>query len=372
MNILHICNDYSGSRVHQNLYLALDNLNIKQVVFCPIRYSTVPLKNEALYQNSKIVFSKKTSKSHRVLFKSKIKFLYKDILNKIDPSKITLSHATTLFSDGAIALQLYKDFNIPYVVAVRGTDVNLFIKYRLDLHALGKEIIANAKRVVFISDSLSQNFNNSSFAKNIKSHMNSNQIIIPNGIDTFWLKNLNPKSTKNSAKRFLYIGKFVYNKNTLRLIQAFLNLNKKYDDIVLTLVGKGGKEEEKIRTLSEKYPKKIKLLGPIYDKKELLKVYRENDILTMPSISETFGLVYIEALIQGLPVLYAKGQGIDGTFKHNIGTAVDPKSTESIRKGMEDLMQNYDNKQIEKIDFTPFNWDNIAKKYARIYAHCGL
>jgi len=44
----------------------------------------------------------------------------------------------------------------------------------------------------------------------------------------------------------------------------------------------------------------------------------------MPSITETFGLVYAEALSQGLPVLYTRGQGFDRQFEEGeVGYAVD-------------------------------------------------
>ena len=38
----------------------------------------------------------------------------------------------------------------------------------------------------------------------------------------------------------------------------------------------------------------------------------------MPSITETFGLVYGEALSQGLLIIYTKGQGFDGQIKEKL------------------------------------------------------
>ena len=51
----------------------------------------------------------------------------------------------------------------------------------------------------------------------------------------------------------------------------------------------------------------------------------------MPSSNETFGLVFIEALSQSLPIIYTKGEGIDGYFKDDfIGKAVNSKDNQSI------------------------------------------
>lgn len=49
-------------------------------------------------------------------------------------------------------------------------------------------------------------------------------------------------------------------------------------------------------------------------KKQLREAFSISDIFVMPSKPETFGLVYVEALSQGLPILYAKGEGFDGYF----------------------------------------------------------
>lgn len=61
-------------------------------------------------------------------------------------------------------------------------------------------------------------------------------------------------------------------------------------------------------------------------------MFAESDIFVMVSHSETFGLVYIEALSQGLPILYTRGQGIDGTLKEKIGEAADSYDENSIKK----------------------------------------
>ena len=47
----------------------------------------------------------------------------------------------------------------------------------------------------------------------------------------------------------------------------------------------------------------------------------------MTSLGESFGLTYAEAMSQGVPVIYSKGQGFDGQFKEGVvGYHVDPLS----------------------------------------------
>jgi len=72
--------------------------------------------------------------------------------------KIDIQYATTLFSDGALAYKIYNNFKIPYIVALRSTDINLFLKVRPDLYVLDKNILLNAQKNIFISPLLKKLF----------------------------------------------------------------------------------------------------------------------------------------------------------------------------------------------------------------------
>ena len=87
----------------------------------------------------------------------------------------------------------------------------------------------------------------------------------------------------------------------------------------------------------------------------------------MPSHSETFGLVYLEALSQGLPVLCSENQGIDGLFQNKVGEFVDPKSVESIASGLQRIIGDYSSFDLGIIDFAAFNWESISQTYLNIY-----
>ena len=91
----------------------------------------------------------------------------------------------------------------------------------------------------------------------------------------------------------------------------------------------------------------------------------------MPSITETFGLVYLEALSQGLPVLCSKGQGIDGFFPPNsVVELVNPSSISDIARGIRCLFYRLDSVRLMHNDFLhPFLWSHIAKKYLSLYSN---
>lgn len=368
MKCLHICNDFLGSKVHLQLYEGLDAIGIEQHIFHGLReYQKNNLITTTFeVRNSAVHYSKKLKKYHRILFRRKISFLYDSLLNSVDLSEIHISHATTLFSDGALALEIYRNYKIPYIVTVRTTDVQTFGKYRPDLFVLATKILRNASKVIFIAKSLKTSFYNHYFFKLLKKSMLPKSLLINNGIDQFWIDHLNAQKQIHPSK-IIYVGTFLERKNVVSLIQAVLKLKSHYSDLEITIIGKGGKQEEHIKQLAKENPSAVTFIGPLNDKNDLLRAYRENHIFAMPSYVETFGLVYVEALTQGLPILYSEKDGIDGTFTIRVGEAVNPFSANDIALGLEKIITNYTDYEIEQIDFSKFSWRSIAKNYASLY-----
>ncbi len=235
MKVLHLCNDYLGSKVHRNLYTALAPLAVKQVVYFPLRSWKAPNAIKEIRKIETIVgFQLKMY--HKIFFRKKIADLYHDLCMKIDFKDIDLIHATTLFSDGALAYKIFKNNGIPYVLAVRTVDVNRFLKLRPDLFFMAKAILSNATSIIFISEALKTNFFKHLFIKTFMPGLISKSKVIYNGIDSYWLENKMGVHVIRPTK-ILYVGYFDNNKNVLRLIQAFMQLKKEFPQIELNLVG---------------------------------------------------------------------------------------------------------------------------------------
>ncbi len=365
--ILHIANDYNYTKVHRQLYENLDDLNIKQKIFIPFRNKSQIGNNHFNFnvKESEYVYSSKINILHRIIFPFKTYRLLKSLESSINIDEIKLIHATTLFSDGVLAYKLNKKFNIPYVVAVRNTDINFYFNKRKELIPLGIKILTNASKIIFISEANRIDFINKPQIKQELDSILNKIVVINNGIDEFWLKNINPYKPSYSYN-FLFIGRFDKNKNVERLIDALQEIRKyKNLPIFLRLVGgKGSNHKEvldKITSLNW-----IEYIGEVYNKEELLKIFNESDYFSLVSHFETFGLVYIEALSQGKPILYTKGQGIDGMFNFKFGEASESKKTENIVYSIENLLKN-NYSEINQIDFNQFNWKDIAIKYVNLY-----
>lgn len=364
MNILHICNDFGGSKVHSNLYQELGNIGVCQTIYTCFRNPKLLNKNRFESPNSTIIYSNILHLYHRALYHLKLSTIYRDIMQKVNPNDFDCIHATTLFSDGGVAYHIWKHYQKPYIVAVRNTDVNTFMRYAPYAWNVGRNILLNASKIIFISKALKDSFCRHIMIKDILPDIMDKIIIQPNGIDEYWIEHI--RSDKISNDSILYVGRFDSNKNVLRLMRGVIQLKSAYPTIKLNLVGGYGNQLKRVLKLVEKYPELFYYHGIVSDKEKLRQLYLSNRIFAMPSKHETFGLVYIEALSQNLSLLYTKGQGIDNFFDFNIGIAVNPHSVSDIKNALESLLNN-NNINNDQVDFSMFSWHNIAKKYASIY-----
>lgn len=367
--LLHICSDYSKQKIYKNLVLSLNknNKSLYQSVFVPTRTIAENYKNNIDNKSRvKIKYEYILNIWDRFFFKRKIKKIYSKVVNSYNINDYNLIHSHFLFSDGAVALKLYQNFKLPYVVSVRNTDMNIFFKYALHLRKKGIEILINSKKIVILTPKYIRQLK--AIVGEDKFHLIKDKIvIIPNGIDNFWLKNKSkPKKLKdNKIHSLLYIGDFTKNKNVPYLI---LLKQKYFKDVTLNIVGSFGADEKQIISLCEN-DNTLEYYGRINDRVALKEIFQRSDVFCMLSKHETFGLTYIESLSQGVPIIYTKGQGVDGYFSTKIvGYAAEYKSEKSFVDCLDSIAKNYHTLSKNAVELSlKFNWAEISKKYIDLY-----
>ena len=239
----------------------------------------------------------------------------------------------------------------------------------IHLRGLGLRIMLDAKAVFFLSPAYKNEVFETYVPDTMQSELEAKTFIIPNGIDDFWFDNIpkNIKSTnsESSVIRLIFAGRVNKNKNVLLVQKARDILRKKRIETYFTVVGTAEDAMELKAILKYPNTKYIKAQS----KESLINYYRENNIFIMPSKTESFGLVYAEAMSQGLPVVYTKGQGFDEQFPDGeVGYSVDCKDATSIANALEKITTNhFEYKKICVEKAKKFNWDIICKKYTNIY-----
>ncbi len=84
----------------------------------------------------------------------------------------------------------------------------------------------------------------------------------------------------------------------------------------------------------------VRLMGPV-ENGDMSAVMRQYAGFVMPSKSESYGLVYVEALFSGMPVMFNKNRGISGYFEaSDIGYGADAHDVDDIARGMAHLLDH--------------------------------
>lgn len=367
MKILNVNSYYLSSSLYKPMEDSLLNIGFEIITYVPV-YKGYKGRKEIDFELPDYVnISKCYKKRDRLFFHLKHHKIKKDFFQKVRVTDYDILHAHSLFSNGYIAYKAFKKYQIPYIVAVRSTDINVFFKKMIHLRKLGINILMNAKKIIFLSEPHKEECLNKYIPQKYKKRFLNKTCVIPNGIDDFWLKNTNKNKLyfKNNKIKLLYVGVINKNKNILTTIEAIKQLKQNGYDVQFTVVGRV--IDRNIFNKIIKYPF-LQYIEPM-PKEDLIQIYRENDIFVMPSIHETFGLVYAEALSQGLPVIYSKGQGFDRQFSEGeVGYAVDALSPSDIANKIQKIILDYDkisNKCIQLVE--KFSWKNISEEYSDLY-----
>ncbi|MDA8239917.1 MAG: glycosyltransferase [Nitrospiraceae bacterium] len=102
--------------------------------------------------------------------------------------------------------------------------------------------------------------------------------------------------------RFLYSGSLIHRKGVDLLMPAFLKLVKEGHKARLTLMGHGELENRLISMIPQEYKGQINFIG-FKEWHELPSVYAQHDILVAPSRYDGWGLIVVEGLASGMPVI---------------------------------------------------------------------
>jgi glycosyltransferase involved in cell wall biosynthesis len=172
--------------------------------------------------------------------------------------------------------------------------------------------------------------------------------VISNGVDAAKFRRV--KYSKGDLKRFglsentkklLFVGRIDPEKNIDLIIKSVPLIERKFKNFEICIVGEGIKKD-----YLENFAKqlgvsgKVKFLGRVSDK-DLIKAYSLSDIFILPSLVELEGMVVLEAMACGLPVLIAKSKDSAASqFVNNNGFLFNPKSANDLAEKCVKLLKN--------------------------------
>ncbi|MEM2906035.1 MAG: glycosyltransferase family 4 protein [Candidatus Bathyarchaeia archaeon] len=174
-------------------------------------------------------------------------------------------------------------------------------------------------------------------------------------------------------KLVLFVGRLVPAKGVEYLIDAVPAISKRYPNVRFILVGDGWQRkqlEDRAHSTGEGW--RVIFAG-FLPEGELKELMHAADVLTVPSVYEPFGIVAIEGMACGLPVVASSVDGLSEVVQHmKTGVHVYPRSPESIAWGVDQVFSNeslakdiaYNAKQSV---LARYNWDSVAKETLSVY-----
>lgn len=203
--------------------------------------------------------------------------------------------------------------------------------------------------------------------------------VIPNGInkEVFDIKfdglEFRRKYADDDEKIIFYIGRHVYEKGIQLLIEAAPDVISSFSNAKFVIAGTG--------VMTEELKEKVKFLGlegkviftGYMKDMEKIKMYKVSDLAVFPSLYEPFGIVALEAMAAGCPVVVSDVGGLKEIVEHKVnGLKAVSSSKDSLKDNILTLLKDEKlrNSIMENgcsFVSNKYNWDNIAQTTAQLY-----
>lgn len=178
----------------------------------------------------------------------------------------------------------------------------------------------------------------------------------------------------NKSFKLLYIGRWEERRNILFIIDLLKQLNERGCDVQLISVGTGDKKY--VESCIE-YAEDLGISSKIHkiekiEQKYLSEIYKRSDIFLLPTKYEIFGMVLLEAMYYGLPVITTRNGGSDILIENNYNGIILDSDVELWINKILDIINNYyryndmGKNACESIH-SNFTWNKVCKEMIEVY-----
>lgn len=224
-----------------------------------------------------------------------------------------------------------------------------------------KFVINNSNLTIFVGTNLQREVLKKTEAKGAT-------VVIPNSINNTLFEN--KKYDYTNIFTFLTACHLIPLKNVDIVIKAFHEEFSEDENVSYVIAGDGelrNELEALVNNLGE--GNRIKFYGK-YDRKEMPNLFSSCNAFVLVSKYETFGIVYVEALMCGLPCIGTRGQGSDDIIESTNGIQVEPNNIEQLKDAMRFLynnIQKYNPYLIKENAIRKFSDDHVCSEIEKYY-----
>lgn len=268
-----------------------------------------------------------------LMFKKNAK---KALENLLETEDIDIIHGHYLFPAGAAAVEVGKKYNIKTYVTAHGSDMFELYKNQSFMRSTVRKVLEEADGVFAVSNALRHEI----IATGVVGIANKTKLSW-NSVDINKFSTKHNDSFKKEYKLedkpiVLFVGNLIKRKNVDSLLEAKKVANSDY---YLVVVGDGPLFKKLRKKVEEEHIRDVIFTGSRDDVEDIIP---SCDVLILPSYSESFGLVLIEALACGKPVIGSDVGGITEIITDDVGLLIDPTKVSSIAMAV-DRMVNDEN-----------------------------
>lgn len=245
-------------------------------------------------------------------------------------------HVHSMLNAGVLALELHRRHGIPYVITEHSS---AFARNLLSVEqmALVTGVATHAERRFAVSKP---------FCGLLKQQLGDGAgewEEMPNIVSQAFLDHsLQRYTQKKKAFRFLTIALLTENKATANFLQAFAMQFAGQDGVYLD-IGGDGPERPRLESLTKTLGilKQIRFLG-LLSREQVRDAMADADVFVLPSHIETFGVVVVEALALGKPVIATRCGGPESIVEQGDGLLVPTHDVAALAKAMAEVFANVD------------------------------
>jgi len=268
-----------------------------------------------------------------LMFKKNAKKALKNLLEKED---IDIIHGHYLFPAGAAAVEVGKEYGIKTYVTAHGSDMFELYKSQPLMRPTIKSVLKDADGVFAVSNALKHEI----VATGVVGIADKTKISW-NSVDVNKFSSRDNESFKKEFKLedkpiVLFVGNLIKRKNVDSLLEAKKIANSDY---YLVIVGDGPLYKKLTKKVEDENIRDVIFTGSRGDVENIIP---SCDLLILPSFSESFGLVLIEALACGKPVIGSDVGGISEIINDDVGLLINPNKVSTIAKAVDRLVNDED------------------------------
>lgn len=277
-------------------------------------------------------------------------------------------HAHVALPDGHAAVELGREWGVPAVVTVHGADVYQGFDRGPRCGRMIADVFARAARTIFVSGRLKR-----AAEKRIGRSLDA--AVIGNGIP---LDLVRPEHADRDAApregRTIFSASYLVPRKAIRdNILALAAVRDRHPDVRYVIAGDGPEAANLRRLAAESgVADRVEFVGMLSHAQTLERMAAA-DIFSLPSWNEAFGVVYIEAMAQGRPVIACRGEGIEDVVAHGeTGWLVEPRNVDSLAAAFDELLSRPDaaramGERARDLVLREHTWGRVAERIRDVY-----